>query len=514
MPTPKDLPDPVPPAPGPAGRHAAPDVIVVGAGPAGLLLAGDLAAANLKVTLVEHRAHTAGNLTRAFAVHARTLEVLDARGLADDLLKTGRRVTEFNLFGSRALDLSRLRSRFPFVQITPQYEVERVLERRALAAGVDFRYDTELTAVETHTTGVTARLRTADGGAFDLTAPYLVGADGVRSRVRESLGLPFPGESVIASMILADVRLDEEPEAVLTVGGKGDAFAFMVPFGDGYYRVMGWSRSREAAWTEPADPSSPVELSEIQEIARTALGVDHGLHDPRFLTRFHSDERQVPSYRVGRVFLVGDAAHVHSPAGGMGMNTGIQDAANLSWKLAAVLRGRAEDELLDTYHEERHPVGAMVLRVSGAMVRVALSGNPLSRAGRTFATRLAGSVPPLAGRAMQIISGIGISYGSGRGEHPLVGRRVPDLTLAEGRLYELLRKGEHVLVASADGPLPLAVPPHTVRAHWARGSSLLVRPDGYAAWAAYEPSARRRRRAAAAERRASGGNSRPTPPQK
>ncbi|MFJ2744481.1 FAD-dependent oxidoreductase [Streptomyces sp. NPDC087440] len=482
MPTPKDAQDSTP-------HHTAPDVIVVGAGPAGLLLAGDLAAAGLKVTVVERRAHTAGNLTRAFAVHARTLEVLDARGLADDLLKTGQKLTRLNLFGSFALDLSRLRSRFPFVLITPQYEVERVLERRARAVGVDFRYDTELVGVEPRTTGVTARLRTADGDPFELGAPYLAGADGVRSRVRESLGLPFPGESVITSMVLSDVRLAQEPESVLTVGGKGDAFAFVVPFGDGYYRVMGWSRGREAA------ESDPVELSEIQEIARTALGVDHGLHDPRFLSRFHSDERQVPSYRVGRVFLVGDAAHVHSPAGGMGMNTGIQDAANLSWKLAAVLRGRAEDELLDTYHAERHPVGAMVLRVSGAMVRGAMAGGPLTRAGRAVAARLAGSVRPLSGRAMRMISGIGISYGAERGEHPLVGRRVPDLALAEGRLYELLRKGEHVLVASADGPVPVAVPPHTVRAHWARGSSLLVRPDGYAAWAAYEPSGRQRRRA-------------------
>ncbi|MCX5205024.1 FAD-dependent oxidoreductase [Streptomyces sp. NBC_00237] len=470
------------PAPAPA-----PDAIVVGAGPAGLLLAGDLAAAGLRVTLVERRAHTAGNLTRAFAVHARTLEVLDARGLADDLLKTGRRLTELNLFGSLALDLSRLRSRFPLVLITPQYEVERLLERRARAAGVDFRYATELLDITPHTTGVTARLRSSDGGDFDLTAPYLVGADGVRSRVRESLGLPFPGEAVITSMILSDVRLTDEPDAVLTVGGRGDSFAFMVPFGDGYYRVMGWSRHHEA------DESDPVELSEIQEIARTALGTDHGLHDPRFLSRFHSDERQVPSYRVGRVFLTGDAAHVHSPAGGMGMNTGIQDAANLSWKLAAVLRGRAEDELLDTYHAERHPVGAMVLRVSGTMVRVAMAHTPLQRTGRTLATRLAGTLRPLSGRAMRMISGIGISYGSGRGEHPLVGRRVPDLALAEGRLYELLRKGEYVLVASADGPVPRELPPHTVRAHWSRGSSLLVRPDGYAAWAAYEPSRRRRK---------------------
>ncbi|GHH41967.1 FAD-dependent oxidoreductase [Streptomyces candidus] len=463
-----------------------PDVLVVGAGPTGLLLAGDLAAAGLDVTLVERRPHTAANLTRAFAVHARTLEVLDARNLADELLKTGRPLTRLNMFGNLSLDLTRLRSRFPLVLITPQYEIEQLLERRARAAGVDFRYGTELVSLTPHTTAVSAQLRSPDGELTELDATYLVGADGVRSTVREALGLPFPGESVIKSIVLADVRLADEPDTVLTIGGRGDAFTFMVPFGDGYHRVMGWDRTHEVPESDPLD------LDEVRRIARTALGDDFGMHDPRFLSRFHSDERQVPSYRAGRVFLAGDAAHVHSPAGGQGMNTGLQDAANLSWKLAAVLRGRAEDTLLDTYHDERHPVGTMVLRSSGALIRVAMAHTPLQRAGRTVATRLFNTLRPVTSRAMGMISGIGISYGRPRGAHPLVGRRVPDLALAEGRLYELLRRGEYVLVAAADGPLPADVPPHTVRAHWARESSLLVRPDGYAAWAADAPRRRTR----------------------
>jgi 2-polyprenyl-6-methoxyphenol hydroxylase-like FAD-dependent oxidoreductase len=457
------------------------DVIVVGAGPTGLLLAGDLATAGLHVTLVERRSHTAGNLTRAFAVHARTLEVLDARGLADELLKTGRPLTRLNMFGNLTLNLSRLRSRFPLVLITPQYEVEQLLERRARAAGVQFRYDTELVGLTARTTSVTVQLRTKDGTTAELDAPYLVGTDGVHSTVRDALGLPFPGESVIKSIVLADVRLTDEPESVLTIGGQGDAFTFMVPFGDGYYRVMGWDRNHEVPESDPLD------LDEVRHIARTALGNDFGMHDPRFLSRFHSDERQVPAYRAGRVFLAGDAAHVHSPAGGQGMNTGIQDAANLSWKLAAVLRGRAEDALLDSYHDERHPVGAMVLRTSGALIRIAMAHTPLQRTGRALATRLFNGLRPVTSRAMGMISGIGISYGSPRGSHSLTGRRVPDLALAEGRLYELLRKGEYVLVAAADGPVPADIPPHTVRAHWARRSSLLIRPDGYVAWAADAP---------------------------
>lgn len=283
------------------------DVLVVGAGPTGLLLAGDLAARGLSVTVVERRRRSTSNMTRAFAVHARTLEVLDARGLADELLKTGSRLTGLRLFGNLSLDLSRLRSRFPFVLITPQYEIEHLLERRALSAGVHFRHGTELTGLHQSADEVTAEVQDADGTRTTLSARYVVGTDGVRSAVREALGLPFPGKSVIRSIILADVRLAEEPAALLTANGVGDAFAFIAPFGDGWYRVMGWNRNHQA------DDTDPVELDELREIVRLALGSDHGMHDARWISRFHSDERQVPAYRTGRVFLAGDAAHVHSP---------------------------------------------------------------------------------------------------------------------------------------------------------------------------------------------------------
>lgn len=193
--------------------------------------------------------------------------------------------------------------------------MERLLERRALAAGVTFRYGTELLGLsqspnsgDSRDSGeVTAEVRDADGTRSTLRARYLVGTDGVRSAVRKALDLPFPGVSVIRSIVLADVRLTEEPEGLLTVNGTGDAFAFIAPFGDGWYRVMGWNRKRQVP------DSEPVELDEVREIARQALGTDHGMHDARWISRFHSDERQAPSYRSGRVFLAGDAAHVHSP---------------------------------------------------------------------------------------------------------------------------------------------------------------------------------------------------------
>ncbi|MFI8966736.1 FAD-dependent oxidoreductase [Streptomyces sp. NPDC053493] len=460
---------------GTAGTTLDTDVLVVGAGPTGLLLAGDLAAAGLRVTLVERRDGGIGNLTRAFAVHARTLEQLDARGLADELVATGTPLTSLRLFGRLSLDLSRLRTRFPFLLITPQYEVERLLERRALSTGVEFRYGTRLRGLRQDADTVTAEL-TGPDGPVTLRASYLVGADGVRSTVRDAIGLPFPGASVIRSLVLADVRLTEEPGRLLTVAATGDAFAFIAPFGDGWYRVMGWDRTRQVP------DSDPVDLEEVRTLARRALGTDHGMHDARWVSRFHSDERQAPAYRSGRVFLAGDAAHVHSPAGGQGMNTGLQDAANLSWKLAAVLRGDAPDPetLLDSYQSERHPVGARVLRSSGALVRLAMARTPLQRAARGLAARLLGTVRPAADRAMGQITGIGISYGSDT-------RRVPDLKLREGRLYELLRAGEFVLVApdGATPALPRTAPAdaaRVIRATWAnpaRRDTLLVRPDGY-----------------------------------
>ncbi|MFE3328646.1 FAD-dependent monooxygenase [Streptomyces sp. NPDC059176] len=469
----------------PGGPDA--DVIVVGAGPTGLLLAGDLASAGLRVTVVERRSHETSNMTRAFGVHARTLELLDARGLADELLKTGTTITGLQFFRHLSLNLSRLRSRFPFLLITPQYEVERLLERRAVSAGVDIRYDTELRDLHQDADSVTAKLHTTGSTPPEtsLRARYLVGTDGVRSSVREALGLPFPGASVVRSIVLADVRLAQEPDDVLAVNGTGEAFAFIAPFGDGWYRVMGWRRSHQVPDGEPVD------LEEVRDIARRALGTDFGMKDARWISRFHSDERQAPAYRLGRVFLAGDAAHVHSPAGGQGMNTGLQDAANLSWKLAAAVRGGAPepDALLDSYQSERHPVGAMVLRSSGAIVRLAMAHTPLQRLARSSATLLLSSVRPAADKAMGMISGIGISYGRPRGAHRLTGRRVPDVELAEGRLYELLRTGGFVLITpkGTDGAAqgaPAAAGPVTP-AHWRtpRRTSLLIRPDGYVAWA-------------------------------
>jgi 2-polyprenyl-6-methoxyphenol hydroxylase-like FAD-dependent oxidoreductase len=470
------------------------DVVVVGAGPTGLLLAGDLAAAGIRVTVLEQRPEQESNLTRAFAVHARTLEVLDARGLADRLIATGARVGELQFLGTVRLDLSGLQSRFPYVLITPQYNVERLLEERALEHGAQILRGARVGEVRQDGDGVDV------GDAHRLRARYLVGADGVRSAVREAVGSPFPGRTVVQSVMLADVRLARAPQDVITANADGDTFAFVAPFGDGWYRVIAVRRDRQL----PDD--APVELEEIRATVEQALGTDYGMHEARWLSRFHSDERQVPRYRVGRVFLAGDAAHVHSPAGGLGMNTGLQDAANLGWKLAADLQGWACPGLLDTYQGERHPVGRLALRVSGGILDVVQTRRPALTVLSAVAAA-AVRVHPVARRAAGLVSGIAIRYPRPDGAHELVGRRAPDLPLeGAGRLYEALRDGGFVLIGVGD-PVPGVRHVRTVRASRTRpapqlgqtaetgsaaqpGTTVLVRPDGYVGWAADGPTAR------------------------
>jgi 2-polyprenyl-6-methoxyphenol hydroxylase-like FAD-dependent oxidoreductase len=487
------------------------EVLVVGAGPTGLMLAGDLARAGVAVTVLERRAGES-NLTRAFAVHARTLEQLDQRGVAGELLETGRRVPSLRAFGRIDVGLAGLPTRFPFVLVTPQYETERVLERRARALGVEIVHGAELTGLRQDGAGVTADVRPADvegDGATDTWhAAYLVGTDGVHSTVRRALGLSFPGHSAVRSVMLADVRLSQTPKDVLNFNGVRDGFAFLAPFGDGWYRVIAWHRHHEL----PDD--APVDMEEVRQVTRAALGTDYGMHDARWTSRFHSDERQAPHYRAGRVFLAGDAAHVHSPAGGQGMNTGLQDAANLGWKLAAVLRGRAPDDLLDSYETERHRVGRMVLRTSGALLRLALVASRPMRALRDAAAGTAVKIDSVARRFAGTVSGIDIAYPAPRGAHPLTGKRAPDVPLtgagagnggagndgaddgAPGRLYEALRTGRFVLVtraragaaATAPDPLPAGLDPDvdvvtSADATAMPAGGMLVRPDGYVAWA-------------------------------
>lgn len=440
------------------------DVIVVGAGPAGLMLAGEVASGGLSCTVLERRSEES-NVTRAFGVHARTLEMLDARGLADELVATGKAVDRLRLFGRAYFDLSCLPTRFPYLLVTPQYNTEHVLQRRCRDLGAAIVGGAEVRKVGQDEHGVTATT-----GSNTYRAAFLVGADGVHSTIRENLGLAFPGRSVVKSTILADVRLAQAPSDVLTVNGNADGFVFVAPFGDGWYRIFAWDRGHQPSAT------APVDFAEVRDVTRRVLGTDYGMHDPRWMSRFHSDERQASHYRVGRIFLAGDAAHCHSPAGGLGMNTGIQDAANLGWKLAAAVHGWAPPGLLDSYESERHPVGKAALRTSGTLVRAALLKTALTRGLRnTLGTALA--VPAVNHRAASTVSGLSIAYPHG-------GHRAPDIRLADGgRLYEALRAGRFLLVGTrATRVSGWADRVHTVAAGTSSLRLVLVRPDGYIAW--------------------------------
>jgi 2-polyprenyl-6-methoxyphenol hydroxylase-like FAD-dependent oxidoreductase len=458
------------------------DVIVAGGGPAGLLLAGDLAQAGVSCVVFERRSGRSA-LTRAFTVHARTLEQLDARGMADELVASGTQLAEFRYFASVALDFSRLRSRFPYVLVTPQYETERVLEERARRVGADIRHGCEVTGLAQHPGAVEVQVRQEGHPDRVVRAGWIVGADGMRSTVRLALGMPFPGKPVVQSVMLAEARLTQPPPDTMTMDSTGDAFALIAPFGDGFYRVIAWHRRNQP----PED--APLHLAEVAEVTRQVFGFDYGMHDPRWLSRFHSDERQVPRYRDGGVLLAGDAAHVHSPAGGMGMNTGIQDAANLGWKLAGTAAGWAPPGLLDSYHAERHPVGRQVLRGSGTLLRL-FTLAPALVAARNVLGSAATRIPVLSERLAGAISGVSISYPAPPGAHRLAGKRVADLPLADGRrLYQALRGGRFLLAAS-----PGALPADAASGYGDRvdaaplaracGTVALIRPDAYIAWAA------------------------------
>jgi 2-polyprenyl-6-methoxyphenol hydroxylase-like FAD-dependent oxidoreductase len=456
-------------------------VVIVGAGPTGLLLAGDLAAAGVAVTVLERRPEQENNLTRAFAVHAPTLEVLDARGLAEDLLARGARVDGVQFLRRIRVRLGSLPTRYPFLLVTPQYEVERLLEERAVKHGARILRGVAVAGLRQDAEGVDVITETGTETGTHRAA-YVVGTDGVHSAVRNALGLPFPGETVARSVMLADVRLARTPPDVVTADANGHAFGFLAPFGDGWYRVIAWQRDRQL----PDDV--PVDLEEIRQAFAQAVGTDYGMHDARWTSRFHSDERQVPRYRVGRVFLAGDAAHVHSPAGGQGMNTGLQDAANLGWKLAADLQGWARPGLLDSYHDERHPVGRRALRISGGMLRIGFSPpRRLAVLKRVAAAALA--LPPVAHRAALTVSGIGLAYPRPRGAHRLVGRRADGIRLSGGRrVAEILRDGAFLLVTRRPAGVDESAHLRIAEPLDPAAPAVLVRPDGYVAWAADDPT--------------------------
>ena len=509
------------------------EVLVAGGGPTGLMLALGLASRGIACRVVD-RAPVRSDRSRALVVHARSLELLQKLGIADELIAAGRRTMAANLFinGRQALrfafgEVGRVTDTpFPFTLLVSQVDTERVLEKRLAALGTHVERPLELLGFDEDADGVRARLRRGDGREEELRARYIVGCDGAHSAVRKGAGLSFEGAAYPQDFVLADMRVDwENDDDALYIFVSRAGLLAVFPFAEpGSYRLIA-TRS-ESVPDDAGDPS----LDELREIVRQTSPIPMELRDPRWLARFRLHHRAANHYRAGRAFVAGDAAHIHSPAGGQGMNTGIQDAANLAWKLALVLRGHAPECFLDSYEAERLPVGRRLLRTTDRLFAGTASRGPVSLALAGFLLpRLGGFAlgrPGLAARGFRFISQLEIAYPSSpvvdearprlQGG-PRAGNRAPDAVVrrvgGETTLFSLCAgAAHHLLVFGGDSAEPLRalaaqhlgeVEAHHVtrepgvagawidasgEAHRRYGISdagcYLVRPDGYVAFRA------------------------------
>ncbi len=475
-------------------------VVIAGGGPTGLMLAGELALAGGDVAIVERRPSQDLAGSRAGGLHARTIEVFDQRGIADRFLSEGQ-VAQVAGFAGLALDISDFPTRHPYGLGLWQNHIERILAGWVRELGVPIHYGIEVTGLAQDATGVQIAL--SDGRSQ--RAEYLVGCDGGRSLVRKAAEIEFPGWDATTSSLIAQVEMAEEPELGIRRDGRGTHALGKVEYeirdGEVVYQRGGrvgvvLTEERVGATAEPT-------LDDLRERLIEVYGTDCGVHSPTWISRFTDMTRQAVAYRSGRVLLAGDAAHVHSPVGGQGLNIGVQDAANLGWKLAQVVNRRSPAGLLDTYHAERHPVAARVLR--NTMAHIALSHHDeRTKALNEVMVELLGMDEPRKRIAAEM-SGLGIRYALGEG-HPLLGRRMPDLDLvtADGprRVYSFLQDARAVLLNMGDiGSFDIApwadrVPSVDARyaGTWelpAIGSvpaptTVLIRPDGYVAWVGHQ----------------------------
>ena len=460
-------------------------VLIAGAGPTGLMLAAELAIAGIDVAIVERRASQEVIGSRARGIHSRTIEILDQRGVAERFVSEGQKhgFVHFHV----PIDISDLPTRHPYTLGLLQKHIERILAGWADELGVTIHRERDVTGFTQDERGVNVTL--SDGTS--LRAEYLVGCDGGRSIVRKIAGIDFLGSEATTSWLIAEATMSEEP----AWGFRRDALGTHAigRMDDGPMRAGVVLIEPQVGWdTEPT-------LGDVSDALVRVYGTDFGIHDPTWVSRFTDATRQAATYRAGRVLLAGDAAHVHPPVGGMGLNLGVQDAVNLGWKLAQVIRGTSSDTLLDSYHAERHPVGARVLK--NTMAHMALRRpDDRSRALGDYVAEFLSMDGP-RNRMAGEITALDVHYDVGDG-HPLLGRRMPDLEVATAdgslRVYTLLHDARPVMLnLGGSGPLDIAPWSDRVRSIdatyddvWelpvigvvAAPSAVLIRPDGYVAW--------------------------------
>ena len=460
-------------------------VVIAGGGPTGLMMAGELALAGIDVVIVERRASQDLDGSRSGGLHSRTIEVLDQRGIAERFLSAGQ-VAQVQGFAGIRLDISDFPTRHNYGLALWQSRFEPILADWVGELGVPILRGREVVGFAQDDTGVDVEV----SGDTSLRAEYLVGCDGGRSLIRKAAGIDFAGLDPSTSWLIAEVEMDEEPEVGMRREGGGIGPVNRLE-GGGPFGVVLSERHVE----HTGDPS----MDELREALVAVYGTDYGLRSARWISRFTDMTRQAASYRHGRVLLAGDAAHVHPPQGGQGLNTGVQDAVNLGWKLAQVVNKTSPESLLDTYHAERHPVGARVLH--NTMAAVALSSpDDRHQALRDIMTELLSMDEPRR-RIAAMLSGLDIHYDLGDG-HPLLGRRMPDLDLhtADGptRVFTLLHDARPVLLNLGEpGGFDIAPWANRVRfvdaTHdgvWelpvvgevAAPPAVLIRPDGHVAW--------------------------------
>ena len=428
------------------------DVLIIGAGPTGLTTAIELARRNIKVRIIESRT-SPSTRSKALVVHARTLEFMDILGVADEMVRRGYTSPGIDFSSSAEKPLRAnmygLDTRFPFILVLPQAETEAILERRLNELGVEVERGRTLTDFKQTDAGVSSQIECLQEGEFEIESRYLIGADGSKSVVRKTLGLPFEGSSYGWTAFLGDVHLEGHHAEGGTEQHSNDrGLAFIVPFNDGSHRIVTIDRNYQND-----SRTNELKLEELQESISAILEKPVQLSEPKWLTRWGASLRQAPQYRVGRVLLGGDAVHTHSPAGGQGLNTGVQDAFNLGWKLALVVEGTAPETILNTYNVERHKIGQKVLRTSDFLLKSLLLRQPLLRQLRSLLFQLLIPLPPVQRNLALNLSGLGISYETGKGE--LAGQRIPDMEFMTAeheliRLYQLLSFPGYTLLLFID----------------------------------------------------------------